>query len=194
MKKYLIILLLALSPLFAIGQGIYTMTYDMSYGVGSSGDYMSNASFRGATLIDGRGFVTDNISVGGSFSWHVFYEELPEGEFVEDNTTLYGTQYRYVNSFPVMLTGHYYFGDGSTTTYYVGTGLGAVSYEQRTEMGLYYSGNAKWHFGINPQIGILIPMSPTVDFHVSLKYQQVFKAGSYASNQYLSLGVGFAWW
>lgn len=180
--------------MLAMAQGIYSMTYDMSYGIGNTGDYISNASFRGATLIDGRGFVTDDISLGGSFSWHVFYDDLPVGEHVDGNTTLTGKQYRYINSFPVMMTGHYYFGDGSATTYYVGTGIGAVSYEERTEMGLYYSGNAKWHFGINPQIGILIPMSPTVDFHLSLKYHQTFKASDYDANQYLTFSVGFAWW
>ena len=193
MKKYIIVLFLALAPIYLMAQGIYSMTYDMSYAVGSTGDYMGKASFRGATLIDARNFVSDDVSIGGSFSWHTFYE-AENGIFEDGNTTLTGQQYRYINSFPIMLTGHYYFGDGSTTTYYVGTGIGTVSYEERTEMGLFYSGNAKWHFGIAPQIGILIPMSATVDFHVSLKYNQTFKAGDYNANQYLTLSVGFAWW
>jgi hypothetical protein len=193
MKKYLLAIIIALSPVVLMGQGVYTMTYDMSLGLGSTGDYISAPSFRGATLIDGRGFITNNVSIGGSFSWHVFTKEL-EGEFVDGTTTLTGKQYRYINSFPVMVTSYYYLGDGSTTTYYAGGGVGVVSYEQRTEMGLYYSGDPKWHFGISPQIGVLIPMGASVDLHISLKYQQTFKSSDYDANQYLTLGVGFAWW
>ena len=193
MKKYIIILAIAFAPLTLIGQGIYSLTYDMSYALGKTNDHVSNASFRGATLIDGRGFVTENVSIGGSFSWHVFYE-TESGSFEDGSTTLTGTQYRYINSFPVMATTHYYFGDGVTTTFYAGTGIGVVSFEKRTEMGLFYSGDTKWHFGVVPQVGVLIPMSASVDFHVSLKYNQTFKAGNYDANQYLSLSVGFAWW
>jgi hypothetical protein len=193
MKKYIIIMAIALAPVALMGQGIYSITYDMSYAVGSSNDYIDAPSFRGATLIDARGFVSDNVSVGGSFSWHVFYQN-ESGEFNEGNTTISGQQYRYVNSFPLMATSHYYFGDGSSSTWYAGGGVGVINYEQRTEMGMFYSGDPKWHFGIAPQIGVLVPMSASVDFHLSLQYHQAFKAGSYDANQYLTLKVGFAWW
>ncbi len=193
MKNYIVILLFGLMPITMYSQGFFSTSYDMSYGLGATNSYISQPSFRGITFIDSRSFITDNISIGGSVSWHVFYKE-ESGSFTEGTTTITGNQYRYINAFPIMFTSHYYFGDGSTTTFYAGTGIGVVSFEKRTDMGLYTDGDAKWHFGIVPQVGVLIPISTSVDIHACLKYHQTFKAGDFGADQYLTLSLGFAWW
>ncbi len=193
MKNLLIILVLVLIPFSGFSQGFFSATYDMSYALGSTNEHINQPSFRGVTFIDSRSFISDNVSLGGSVSWHVFYKE-ESGSYEEGVTTITGKQFRYINSFPIMFTSHYYFGDGSATTFYAGAGVGVVSFEKCTDMGLYTDGDAKWHFGITPQVGVLIPINALVDIHVILKYNQIFKAGDYDANQYLTLSLGFAWW
>lgn len=193
MKKLIIIGTLALLPFLSYGQGMFSMSYDMSFGVGSTANYISAPSFRGVTFIDARSFISSRVSIGGSFAWNVFYEDL-NGTFEYDNVTATGSQYRYINSFPILATTHYYFGEPGDINYYIGTGIGTYSIEQRTDMGLFTHGRNKWHFGIQPQVGVLIPVGTMVDLHAQLKYNQTFKAGDYDAHQYFTFSLGLAWW
>mgnify|MGYP003565721482 CR=1 FL=1 len=70
MKKLLIIIaVLASSSAFA-QRSFWSFNYHMSFAAGEQQDFIEKSSFRGVG-VDGRSFITDNISVGGSFSWEV---------------------------------------------------------------------------------------------------------------------------
>ena len=73
MKKLLIIVAVLVSTSSFAQRSFWSFNYMMSFGTGEQKEYIESASFRGFGL-DGRGFLTDNISIGGSFSWEVFNE------------------------------------------------------------------------------------------------------------------------
>jgi opacity protein-like surface antigen len=195
MKRYIYLIgLFTLLSTGAFAQGMFGISYDIGLPVGgTAADYISQASFRGFGL-EGRGFITDNISYGGSFSWAVFYEEVGPEQFEEegDTRTAYGKQYRYINSFPLMATMHYYFGEWDATRFYAGGGIGAHIVNQRTDVGLYVVKDEKWRFGLAPEVGVLIPVNFSSSLKLSAKYQYAVKAGDSEAVSYLSFGIGFA--
>src|SRR5210317_1261586 len=96
----------------AQGGGVWNFTWDIGFPVGSTSDFISQTSLRGFA-IEGRGYVTDRLLVGGRGAWNTFYEDF--GWVTEDITgsaTLYGYKRRYMHVIPLMVTGHYEFGRG----------------------------------------------------------------------------------
>jgi opacity protein-like surface antigen len=186
--------MLALFSTATLGQSLFGVSYDIGLPLGTTADYIGNPSFRGFGL-EARSFVSDNLSVGGSFNWAVFYEEVGPQEFskeIEGTGTAYGKQYRYINSFPIMANMHYYLGEWDETRLYVGGGLGVQKVDQRTDFGLYTINNNKWRFGFSPEVGVLIPMNFNTSLNLSAKYQYALKAGDAEAVSYLNFKIGFA--
>ncbi len=193
MKK--IIYITVLSLIVSIGanaQGMMSVSYDIGVPMGGTSDFIGQTSFRGVG-IEGRVFLFDYLSYGGSFNWAVFYEEVGPQEWpLEENGTAYGKQYRYINSFPLMGTLHYYFGEWNTTRLYVGTGIGAQKINQRTDMGIYTVDQKDWRFGLAPEVGMLIPVNYNSSLNISAKYQYAVKTGKTDAVSYLSFKIGLA--
>jgi len=194
MKKYFYIIAFTLLSSASYGQSMFAITYDIGLPVGSTSDYISKASFRGFGM-EFRGFLYDNLSYGASFNWAVLYEELPAQEWTieGDTRTAYGRQFRYINSFPIMATMHYYFGEWDETRFYAGAGIGPQKIDQRTEVGLYSLTSNKWRFGLAPEVGVLIPINFNSSLNLAVKYQYAVKAGDAESVSYLNFKIGFAY-
>ena len=195
MKKILLIITMVVGVASLSQAQFYSASWDVSFATGETNNYISKPSFRGVTFVDARKFINPQLSVGGLFSWNVFYDN-PNGTFTKDNKTVTGQQYRYINSFPLMVTTHYYFDeDPDDISFYIGGGVGTIIAEKRTDMGLFTSGDGnKWHFGVQPQIGVLYPLSRNIDAHLAFKYNHAFKAGDHDKIQYFSMSVGLVWW
>ena len=194
MKRYIyIIAFLLITSSSAFAQGLFSISYDIGLPLGSTTDFIGAPSFRGFG-VEGRGFITDNLSYGGSFNWAVFYEEFgPDQWNIEGDTrTAYGKQYRYINSFPLMATMHYYFGEWDETRVYAGAGIGAQKIDQRMDFGLYTINDNKWRFGFAPEVGVLIPVNFNTSINLSAKYQYAVKAGDSDAVSYLNIKIGFA--
>jgi outer membrane protein W len=193
MKYILSILVAMLISSATYSQAIYSLNYTMSLGVGDQADYINAASFRGFTF-DGRGFISDQVSMGGVFTWSTFYEKLGGVTVTDGTTTLTGNQYRYINAFPMLLTAHYYTNnDPYSTRAYLGTGLGAYKITKRTNVGVWSVEDAYWHFGIAPEVGILIPINMDTKFNIGLKYHYAFKTKESINYSWFGLNLGFAW-
>lgn len=172
---------------------LYSMDYTMSFGVGETAEYIGSPSFRGFTF-EGRGFVTDELSLGGLFTWSTFYEKLGGATFTQDQTTLTGTQYRYLNAYPILFQAHYYLGtDPYEPRMYMGGGLGAYKMVQRTNVGVWSIENNYWHFGISPEVGVLFPVSMTTSLNVSFRYHYVVKTKNSPDYSWFGLSLGIAW-
>ena len=195
MKKHIYLAgFLSLFSTSVFAQGMFSISYDIGLPVGGTSDYISAPSFRGFGL-EGRGFIKDNLSYGGSFNWTVLYEEVgPEEWTIPDSetSTAYGKQYRFINSYPIMATMHYYFGEWDATRLYAGGGIGAHIINQRTDAGLYTVDNNQWTLGLAPEIGVLIPISFGSSLNLSAKYQYAVKANDQDAVSYLSFKIGFA--
>lgn len=193
MKKTIYILALACGfSSIALGQqSLWTLNYEISVPTGDTRDYISKTSFRGASF-EGRGFVSDVVSVGGWISWEVFKERLDGATFQGNGVDVTGTQVRYLNMMPVLVTSHYYFGDFSGVTPYAGGGVGAYRSLQRTEIGLVALSNDNWHVGFAPEVGVFLPVNYSSGVNLSVKYNYAAESNG-SSYSYVSFNIGIAW-
>ena len=193
MKYILTVLTALLISVVSYTQGVYTLDYTMSFGLGETGNYIGQPSFRGITF-EGREFISENVSLGGVLTWSTFYEKLSNEPYTEDNMTLTGTQYRYLNAFPILFQAHYYLSTEDDKPWiYLGAGTGAYKIIQKTEAGIWASEHNNWHFGIAPEVGLFYPISNSAGINISLKYNYVFKTSETTDHSWLGLNIGIAW-
>ena len=200
MKKILIIIAVFVSTASIAQQTYWTFNYEMSFGTGEQGDYIADGSFRGWG-IDGRGFLTQNMSVGGSFSWEVFdqiYRDLDPHEItvVDDiSGAISGVQYRFINTLPIMVNAHYYLGRDGAIRPYAGLGIGTAYTEQRTDIGFYSIYGKGWGFAVQPEIGAMIPFGLTgTGMNIAGKFRYTTQGGDTTfpiSFFTLAIGIGF---
>ena len=181
--------------------GIWSYTYDMSFGLGATKDFIEPASFRGMT-ISGSGFISEKVSLGGQFTWNTFYEKtarVSEFDFINEDDervtgALAGTQYRYINSFPLLVTARYWnknpvFEDFA---FFGGLGVGTSIIKRRIEVGIFAIDETKWHFTIAPEVGAAYSLSESLMFFLSAQYFYSFKTSDLPEHSHLTLHVGFA--
>jgi outer membrane protein W len=173
--------------------GIFALTYNMALPTGSTSDFIGKYSWRGFG-VEGRGFVTDNISLGGSFSWNVFFEEALNETHVDGTQSLTGNFYKYINAYPINFTAHYYFGDyDAKYRFHAGLGIGTAKVNQEVEFGAYQISYNYWHFNIAPDVGVLIPMNYRTNLILSARYNYAFKSND-TEYGWFGFNIGLAWY
>lgn len=193
MKKLLVIAVVMVMILAtnAKAQSLTTVSYSMGLATGDLGDYASNFSGRGFTL-DYRKMVQPNVGVGFYTGWNVFYDEKPYDVFTIDNRSLAGKQYRYVNTFPLMIAADYYLKPGEDLNPFIGLGVGTLYTDRDTDMGIYRYSQDAWSFAFTPQVGFYYSVNRYNGISFSAKYNLGLAAGDFETTQsYLSLNVGF---
>lgn len=197
MKYIIAALLILLVAANAFGQTkITVLSYQMSVPDRNLENFIDKTSFRGVGF-DGRWFKGGSSFTGGlSLAWHVF-DKNTYGTLEFDGATLTGNQNRYINSFPIMLTGHYYFGNKNNVWMFVGGGVGTYYVIQRLEIGVHSLEESNWHLGACPEIGLQIPLSDA-DLFISGKYNWAFEAGESIQGDaidlnYWTVSVGLAY-
>lgn len=201
MKKILIIIAVFASTASFAQRSFWSFNYPMSFSLGEQADYISESSFRGIGL-DGRFFIDTNISVGGSWSWEVFDEikrGLPptqlnladEGDNIQG--TVSGVQYRFLNTIPIMVNGHYYLGSNGAMRTYFGLAVGTSYVEQRTDVGFISILNKKWGFAIQPEVGVVIPFGLSgTGLNVAGRFRYTTKTSDTIPVSFFTLAVGLA--
>ncbi|GJM28659.1 MAG: hypothetical protein DHS20C17_12940 [Cyclobacteriaceae bacterium] len=168
-----------------------SVTYSFGLPTGDLKDFVESSSARGV-VFEARNLQSDKFSVGFSVGWQVFKDRL-EGTFSQEEVDITGTQVRYVNTIPIMVTGHYYLGEPGGVRPYVGAGIGTVSSLQRVDVGLFQVSNNNWHFGFYPELGVYIPVAFDMGINLSAKYNYAVATSDSFDYSYLALSVGFAW-
>lgn len=194
MKKSKIILISMLFFGMAVSgysQYLASISYTMSFATGETADFISKASFRGLTL-DGRGFMGDNFSLGGSVNWTTFYDNPEEQTFTDGSQSITGVPYKYLNACPILATAHYYTGaPDAGLRFFAGVGIGTYYINQRTELGLWASVDDYWHFGFAPEIGLLYPVGATGNIIVSAKWNYALKSNDSIDFNWFGINIGF---
>jgi hypothetical protein len=178
--------------------------YAISIPAGETKDYIDKTSFRGFH-IDIRKFLggENTISIGGRAGWHVFNSgaitETISIRTDELNGDVSGTQFRYINSFPLMAVFHAYFGEPGSVNAYVGTGAGVYYIKQRFEFGLLATEANTWQFGFAPEFGVNVPISDSVAANFNVIYNYAVASGTDVSgdktaHQYISFNIGFGFY
>jgi outer membrane protein W len=173
-------------------------TYQISFPAGDTKDFTNATSFRGVGL-DFRMALDKNITWGLFFGWNVFYERVNETVQIENENpgAITSTQDRTLNSFPMMLTGHYYFGEKKGFRPYAGLGLGGFVMGQRLDIGIHTFSSSQWEWGIAPEIGFVWPVDYDFSIIVNGKYNYAFTGelptGKKINHSYLNLNIGIVW-
>jgi opacity protein-like surface antigen len=199
MKKSIItvLMLMALCSGAIAQDNITAITYQPSVPSGDLEEYIGKTSWIGWGL-EGRHFrsSTSHITVGFAFAWHVFDDKL-YGTQVVDNGAFTGTQRRWVNSLPFLLTANYYFNRKSGIKPFIGAGAGAYYISQRFDIGIWTSEANNWHFGFMGEAGLQFPLGDIEGF-ASARYHYALPSGESISGedmdyQYLTAVVGLAY-
>lgn len=176
----------------------FGLEWGATFGSGDLKDYINRMSWRNFGL-DIRNYRTDKLSVGISGGWHVFDEKLFETAPIE-NGHITGTQIRYVNAIPILLSGQYYLGEPFARNQpFVGLGVGASNVLQRLEIGIVALEKSNWHFAIAPEVGYAMGTGPLGDTKVVFRgaAYHAFEggtniAGEKASYTYFLVSIGVA--
>ena len=189
MTRYIIVFVMAVLFSAAHSQEEFGMSYNMGLPVGNSTEHIDQYSWRGFGL-EGRWEVDLDYYLGFNASWNVFYD-TESGTFQSETIKATGTQYKYVNAFPINFTAHKYFETSSLPGIpYLGVGVGPHWVEQRTDFGLMSFVDKAWHFGVSPEVGMIFWNPTSADVFISARWNYAFKTGSSDAYQYMGFNIG----
>ena len=195
MKKIIALLIfcsfMSMTSVFSQAENHFSIQYDMSFGTGDLGDYISAGSFRGASA-QYRYAVTDNILVGMDAAWNVFYEKRDYDSYTSGTMTLSGVQYRYQNQVPLLVAADYVFMADKDFKPYIGLGIGTMYSERNTWMGIWVLEENPWQFAMKPEVGLLYNFSYGSALKLGVKYYTGF-GGDLGTQGYFTISAGFAW-
>jgi outer membrane protein len=195
MKKILALVLfcslMSVNSVFSQTQSHLSIQYDMSFGSGDLGDYISAPSFRGSSL-QYRYAATDNILVGMDVAWNVFYEKKDYDSYTVGTQTLSGVQYRYQNQVPILVSADYLFMADKDFKPYVGLGVGTMYSERNTEMGIWVLEENPWQFALKPEAGFLYNISFSTSIKLGIKYYTGIGSEDLDTQGYFTISTGLA--
>jgi hypothetical protein len=170
-------------------------TWQVSFPAGDTKDFVDEVSFRGFGM-EFRKTVRPATTIGLLAGWNVFHERTNETvEF--ENGAISGSQDRYINSFPIMLGAHRYFGAKGGTRPYIGLNGGGFIVIRTARVGIVELEEDTWVWGLTPEAGLIMPMSYGAAFVVNGRYHWSptweTLAGSDTDLTYWGLHVGFVW-
>jgi outer membrane protein W len=168
------------------------VTYQAAMPTGDTKAFSDDFSWRNIG-IEWRNMVQPNLSVGFATAWNVFAEQTDEvvslGGFDAS-----GTQFRYVNAFPLLLTAHYYVVPSRPMLPrpYLGVGVGTYFIENRLTAGTTGITSKNWHLGLAPEAGVVLPVNRYSAAFVNAKFNYALEAGD-VTHTYWTFAFGMAW-
>lgn len=180
------------------GKHFSALTYSVSIPTGDTKEFTDAVSWRGLGY-DYRYATNRNVTVGFFAGWNLLYQETKEVTQLETDPpgAFYGTQKKLINSFPIMVNIHYYFGQRHKVRPYVGLSAGGFLMLQYYETGTFLFENNEWQWGMAPEAGVIIPVDRDWGIIVNGKYNYAFTGenvfGTDINNAYWGINIGFAW-
>jgi len=191
-----------INPLSAQWQALNVLTYDVSFPFGNTKGFSStDMSWLGVSY-QFRYILKPNLSVGAYMGLEVFHGEpiktIEINQKDKFQGTISGKQFRYINTFPIMLGVHYYIGKEDGTRAFFGFNAGAMVIEEKIDIGLLALKELKGHFAFAPEAGVMLPLGYNFNLLASVRYNYAFSAGKSLSgdssgHSYLSLNIGISY-
>jgi hypothetical protein len=170
-------------------------TWNVSVPMLDTKKFVDETSFAGFGLEFRKEF-KPRTTVGILGSWEVFHERR-SGTIELESAAITGVQDRYINSFPIMLSLHRYFGTTGATQPYIGVAGGGFILIQTLRVGLAEVEDNTWVWGAAPEAGFIIPLDRGSAFVINGRYNIAFTgedlAGNDAQLSYWSFHAGFCW-
>jgi hypothetical protein len=198
LKVFVLAALFAGTAMAQEGRVLSGISWNIGLPVGRMADFMDKASYGGFGF-EARKFLTDDFSVGGSFSWNYWSEKT--GDIIElKSGAVSGTQIRYVNSFPLLVNAHFYLGGKRDQIRpYLGLNLGAYYLLERLDMGIYTFDHDTWHFGVSPEAGFLVEIERDTYLTLTGRYNYGVSSGEALNGTddnsfaYWGINLGVSW-
>jgi hypothetical protein len=187
-----LVLFLFLSTGTRAQEAYSTLSYSVGIPAGDMSDFVESTSWRGVAF-DYNYLLGKNFSIGIGFSWQTFYEELGYQTLKDGTINVSGSQYNYVNSFPVHLTGSYFFQSESIITPFAGIGVGTIYNMTNLDIGVFRFEENAWQFSMRPEVGMQLELNYRTAARVSGRYLHAFETANLGSFSFLALSVGFVW-
>lgn len=190
MNKVLISVLILLSIILQVqAQQIFGLSYDVSFPTSKSKEFVNNVSVLGFGL-DARKMTRSKYSYGITFHWNSFTDDRLERSVTEGNVILIDD--RSLESFPILLNGHYYFfSDLQSFRPFIGGNIGTYFIITRRSVDGNYRSDTNWHFGIAPDVGFMLHFMQDIHVMLTLRYNYAFKTGGSPARSYFSILFGF---
>ncbi len=192
-KRALLVIPIALL-LFSNGTQAQDWYWGMSYGmtapVSDTKDFTEGVSWRNFA-VDILATIRSNTAVGVNFGWNVFNDITAEVSSLE-NVDVGGTQFRYINSFPMLATVRQFTGRSGGPRFFYGAGIGAQYVKNRVDVGQWRLEDNTWHFALAPEIGVILPFGSDAKWFLNAKYNYAAKASD-RTRSYFGFNIGIAW-
>lgn len=173
------------------GQSSFTTSYTVNFPMGKTHDYISKTSFRGFS-IDYKYYMDPQFAIGISSGWYTFYQEKDKALYTgsEGNASVYGKQFRYINSAPILFVADYFFKSEENLSPFIGLGVGTTYNRVDNRMSQLTSRWESWQFSLAPEVGIRFGYDFGMAGYLSARYNQCFKTNDLSNQSYLSLNIG----
>jgi len=172
-----------------------TFGYTMAQPTGDTKDFVNAYSWLGFA-IEGDWFQRSNLSTGFILGWQELYNEKTGDSFAFANGTATGRTYRHITSLPILLKARYWGGeDRSTCRPFGGLALGTYWMKQLVDFGIYTADDDHWHFGVAPEVGVLMTTRGGVGWTLNARWNYPVAAGDYLGGKkqswsYWGIGIG----
>lgn len=199
MKKIFLTFLFAATTLLVSAQdNSFRMTYDVAVPLGKmTDDFIDKTSWRGISA-DSRWGIKPNVTIGFLLGWQIFAQRFDNVTQVtsDGSVTFHGTQFRYINSFPIQLNTHYYLGEEDSVRPWIGLGVGTAYSNQRMQVGFFETRNNVWSFTLTPQAGLDIPINDETSLMLHARYNYFIHDAVSFNYSFLVFGAGikFLYW
>ncbi len=176
-------------------QSYFSLTYNMAIPLGNTRDFIPKTSFRGFGLEAG-GRILKDYSVGFSFAWNGFYEELdydlygPE-DGLPDELNIWSKVWKYTTVYPFLGTVRYYIYEKSGLEAYAGIGIGTSLISRVTDFGVYDIVDKNYHFTLSPEAGAIYWLTDHFGLTLNSRYTWSSRAGETDPQSYLGFNLGF---
>lgn len=154
-------------------------------------NYIGAGSFRGASF-EGLKELNSRWCAGWLLGWNVFYEKRVKEVYEYDNLTLTGTQFRYMNLFPLLIRGMYEPFKTEGIRALIGAGTGFTPDISRVNVGLHSFRNTGWHYSLAPEMDIIVPVGSS-SLLASLRYIYGVRTKEMDRISYFSINLGILW-
>ncbi|HNS18503.1 MAG TPA: hypothetical protein PKH94_10580 [Bacteroidales bacterium] len=177
------------------GQSYFSLTYNTAIPLGNTRDFIPKTSVRGFG-VEAGGRVLKDFSVGFSFAWNGFYEELdydlygPE-DGLPGELNIWCKVWKYTTVYPFLGTVRYYFYEKSDLEAYAALGAGTSLISSVTDFGIYSLVDKNYHLTLSPEAGVIYWLSNHFGLTFNSRFTWSSKAGETKPQSYLGFNLGF---
>jgi hypothetical protein len=165
-------------------------TYDISIPTGETRSFIAGTSMLGFGL-ESRKMTNDHMSIGINFHWNTFQETARVSREGDEEST-FVIEERTMDLYPLLLSGHYYFGDPvDRFRVFIGTNAGVYFNVSRYTRDSYRYVNKTWHFGFAPETGFLLDFIHDIRLLVTVRYNYGFATSSSEARSWVNILIGF---